>query len=456
MNASLRQFALVILALVALPTMAQESAGQAQPASEGKARVAVFGFANETKNEAYDAAAASATGSLFLTLRGLNAYDVIPPDDVARTAPSGTSDAELAAWCDANRADYAIYGSMEKKKNGNLICRLSSFSRMSQKTTISRSENDVSLFGVFEASDPLTASVLESVTGAHIGFGAIAFAKQGDGTYTVALDGISVGENSFGIDRVVAGSHRVVVTQRIGGVDRTVLDAPVAVREGEATEVPIPLIGGDKATALTMGRFYLCWLPGDAEVYVDGSLMENASIEGSTIYRSRFLSSGEHAVTISGKYGREESVSIVAGTDVELKGYTDWMLGELKTEHDGLAHRAHMKRLRQTAATVIMAGALAAAGVSAVAFKLGRDAANDYDSATVPADAADARKDVERYGLIFPAAVGTAGVLGVASVSLYLSSTGAGKIEKASRQITNQIKGIKKVRKQMEKGITNE
>lgn len=456
MNVLLRRFALVIVAALALPTIAQEATGPALSPSGEKARVAVFGFANKTKNEAYDAAAASATGSLFLTLRGLNAYDVIPPDEVARTAPSGTSDAELAAWCDENRADYALYGSMENKKNGNLICRLSSFSRMSQKTTVSRSENDVSLFGVFEASDTLIASVLESVTGAHIGFGAIAFAKQGEGSYTVALDGVSVGENCFGIDRVVAGSHRVVVTQRIGGKDRTALDAPVSVREGEATEVSIPLIGGEKASAVTMGRFYLCWLPGDAEVSVDGSLMENASAEGSSIYRSRFLAPGEHSVTISGKYGREESVTIVAGTDVELKGYTSWMLGELKTEHDGLAHRAHMKRLRQTAATVIMAGALAAAGVSVMAYKLGRDAGDDYDSATDPAAAADARKDVERYGYIFPAAVGTAGVLGITSVSLYLSSTGAGKLEKASRQINDQIRGIKKVQKQMEKGESNE
>lgn len=424
----------------------------AQDVGSGFARVAVFGFVNKTQNGAYDAAAATATGSLYLTLRGLNAYEVIPPDVVAQSAPPGTSDAELATWCDENQADYALYGSVEQKKNGNLICRLSSFSHVSQKTTVNKSENDVSLFGIFEATDSLIALVLESVTGSHIGFGAIAFARQGDGPYSVELDGIPVGENSFGIDRVVAGTHRVVVTQKLGAISHVVLDAPVEVGEGEAIQVPLVLLGGESAAAITMGRFYICWLPADAEVFVDGAVMDNAADAGSSIYRSRFLSPGAHTVRISGEYEREESIEVTAGKDVELKTYTDWTIDRLESERGDLRHRVMMKRLRQTAATVLMGGALAAAGASVVAYMLGMDAADDYDSATVPADTVGPREDVELYGYVFPAAVATAAVLGVSSISLYLSSTGAGKLNKVSRQIDDQIEEIRKIRAQMEKG----
>lgn len=439
-----------ILATLAFALCAAGAA--AQTSGSGLARVAVFGFANKTKNGAYDAAAATATGSLFLTLRGLNAYEVVPPDAVAKSAPRETSDAELMSWCDANQADYALYGSMEQKKNGNLICRLSSFSRISQKTTVSKSESDVSLFGIFEATDSLIAQVLESVTGSHIGFGAIAFARQGEGPYSVELDGIPVGENIFGIDRVVAGTHRVVVRQRLGEISHVVLDSPVEVGEGEAIQVPLALLGGERAAAITMGRFYMCWLPPDAEVSVDGAVMDNAADAGSSIYRSRFLSPGTHTIRISGEYERDESVEIVAGRDVELKTYTDWTIGRLETERGDLKHRAMMKRLRQTGATILMGGALAAAGASAFVYMLAMDAADDYDSATVPADTVGPREDVELYGYVFPAAVATAAVLGFSSITLYLSSTGAGKLEKVSRQIDDQIEGIRKIRTQMEKG----
>ncbi|HOT63591.1 MAG TPA: hypothetical protein PLU93_12085 [Treponemataceae bacterium] len=433
------------------PGSAVSSQADSAETLPGLARVAVFGFANKTNNGAYDAAAATATGSLYLTLRGLNAYDVIPPDIVAQSAPKGTTNAELAVWCDENRADYAVYGSLEQKKNGNLICRLSSFSRVNLKTTVNKSENDVSLFGIFEATDSLIAQVLESVTGTHIGFGAIAFAREGDGPYSVELDGIPVGENCFGIDRVVAGTHRVVVTQSLGSISKVVLDSSVDVGEGEAIQVPLVLLGGERAAAVTMGRFYICWLPADAEVFVDGGAMTNTADAGSSIYRSRFLSPGTHTVKISGEYERDETVEIAAGKDVELKTYTDWTIDRLDSERSDMRHRAMMKRLRQTGATVLMGGALAALGASAVVYMLGSDAADDYDSATAPGDTVGPREDLELYGYLFPAAVATAAVLGVSSISLYLSSTGAGQLEKVSRQINDQIEGIRKVREQMEK-----
>ena len=145
--------------ITSIPGPAASSKEESGGKPSGLARVAVFGFANRTKNGAYDAAATTATGSLYLTLRGLNAYDVLSPDVVAQSAPKGTSNDELAAWCDENRADYAVYGSLEQKKNGKLICRLSSFSRVNKKTTINKSENDVSLFGIFDATDSLIAQV---------------------------------------------------------------------------------------------------------------------------------------------------------------------------------------------------------------------------------------------------------------------------------------------------------
>jgi len=442
---------LACLLSFAVPLEAEEPQ-QADGASQ-KARVAVIGFTNRTKNEAYDAAANTITGSLLLVLRGLALYQVLPPDSDGAAFPQSITDANLAAWCETTRTDYVIYGSIELKKNGNLICRLAVFDRGTQKTSISRVANDITLFGIFDASDTLISSVLESVTGTHIGFGSIMLATQGQGVYSVSLDGMPLGDNLFSVDRVVAGTHRLVVTQRVGAADKPIFSGDVSVREGEATEVAFALqynASGKPAIAPSLGRFFLYWLPSDAQILVDGAVMENQADAQTLLYRSLLLSPGEHSVEITGKYSYTDTVTIIGGQETELTGFTDWSLARLSDDHRSIMKRAHAKRLRQAGGTVFLIGGLASVASSAVVYFLGKDAGDSYESATNQADAADARKSLELYGYVFPALLGTGGLCLLVSSSLYGSSSGAGKLEAAGRQIDRQIRSINKAKEQAE------
>ena len=228
-----RKYLACLLLCVPFALLAQTASGGDLP------HVAITGFENRTNDEVFDIPAKTATDSLVLTLRLLGMYEVLERDALV-DVPTDATDAALGDWCDANGYDYFIYGTIALGQGGSQKYKLSVFDRTKRKTVINETAKGESVLDVFSASDQLAGSVIDSVTGRHIGFGSINFLTISsiEGCQ-VFLDGIKAAETLDPIDRVVAGTHKIVVKQKTGFSSVTILEQEVEIAEGQSVRVDV-------------------------------------------------------------------------------------------------------------------------------------------------------------------------------------------------------------------------
>ena len=163
-----------------------------------QAHVAVVQFANATNSSSYDAACTAATDTLVMTLRQMGHYSV-QSEDVA-----GSGDDALRAMAEEQHLDFILYGRMSTSESGGITCKLSVFDRAKGKTTLSQSRKAAGVLDIFDTTDELVVAVLESMTGSHIGFGAITLTNTGEkGSYSVLVDGSPMGTNLTSLDKVL-------------------------------------------------------------------------------------------------------------------------------------------------------------------------------------------------------------------------------------------------------------
>jgi len=137
------------------------------------AHVAVVQFSNQTGSASYDAACKAATDTLVLTLTQLGRYRVQSED------ASGSGEEALRAMAEEKGLDFIMYGKMSAGESGGIDCRLSVFDRAKGTTTLSQSRKAAGVLDIFDTADELVVSVLESMTGSHIGFGSLTLANTG-------------------------------------------------------------------------------------------------------------------------------------------------------------------------------------------------------------------------------------------------------------------------------------
>ncbi|MEI6876486.1 MAG: hypothetical protein WCL50_15305, partial [Spirochaetota bacterium] len=181
-----------------------------EAAKTEKPHLAVLGFANETGSKSTDAATNAATDTILLTLHQLGLYELLPvAGAVARDVES------LRAWAESHKADYVMFGRIGRGADSGFVCGLALFDRAKGRISIDRQSGEVSALELFETSDQLIASVLDEVSGRHIGFGRLLLEARGEkGSYRVLLDGMEAGTDLPSIDAVLNGSHTVSVVQR--------------------------------------------------------------------------------------------------------------------------------------------------------------------------------------------------------------------------------------------------
>jgi len=228
-----RKIIAAMILCVPFALFAQTAAGGDLP------HVAITGLENRTNDEVFDIPAKTATDSLVLTLRLLGMYEVLERDALV-DVPLEATDAALGDWCDAKGYDYYIYGTIALGPGGSQKYKLSVFDRAKRKTVINETAKGESVLDVFSASDLLAGSVIDSVTGRHIGFGSINFLTISsiEGC-VVYLDGIKAAETLDPIDRVVTGIHKVVVKQKTGFSSVTILEQEVEISEGQSVRVDV-------------------------------------------------------------------------------------------------------------------------------------------------------------------------------------------------------------------------
>lgn len=172
-----------------------------------KAHVAVVRFSNKTNSVSYDAACKAATDTLYLTLSQLGRYRVQADDAM------GSGEDALRVMAEGERLDFIMYGQMSKAAAGGIVCSLSVYDRAKGKTTLSQSRKAAGVLDIFEAVDELVVSVLESMTGAHIGFGSLTLTntgEQGELHSTRRRDGgrKQLGEPGQSTERATDGDNR--------------------------------------------------------------------------------------------------------------------------------------------------------------------------------------------------------------------------------------------------------
>jgi hypothetical protein len=265
------------------------------------AHVAVVQFSNQTGSASYDAACKAATDTLFLTLRQLGRYRVQSEDN------AGSGEDALRAMAEERRLDFIIYGKMSKGAAGGIDCSLSVFDRAKGKTALSKSLKAAGVLDVFDIADALVVSVLESITGSHIGFGSLKLTNTGEkGSYTVLMDGYPVGKNLASVERVLNGIHAVTIVQKRMLGDRQIASSSVKVNEGESAslEFALPYLMDDEKqrveglkTAIKAG-----WNDASRAGEVDARMGEFASLFGDLSYSPSLSSYKDEARQLGGEW----------------------------------------------------------------------------------------------------------------------------------------------------------
>jgi len=264
-----------------------------------QAHVAVVQFSNATDSSSYDAACKAATDTLVMTFHQLGRYRVQSEDKIG-----GGEDA-LRVMAEERQLDFIVYGTMSKSGSG-IDCKLSVFDRAKGKTTLSQSRKAPGLLDIFDATDELIVSVLESMTGSHIGFGAITLTNTGEkGTYTVLVDGSPIGSDLTSLDRVLDGTRTVTIAQKRMLGDREIARSSVEVQEGKTAELSfaVPFLMDDekqKVEGLRAG-IKAEWNNETAVSDVDAKLTELTSLLSDVSYSPKLSTYKDEAMQLTGE-----------------------------------------------------------------------------------------------------------------------------------------------------------
>jgi hypothetical protein len=283
-----------------------------------KAHVAVIRFTNETGVVSYDAACKAATDTLVLTLTQLGNYRVQSKE------PTDSGEDALRTMAEEEQLDFIIYGKMSASGSGGIKCVLSVFDRAKGETSLSQSRKAAGVLDIFNTTDELAVSVLESMTGAHIGFGSLALDNTGEkGSYTILVDGAMVGENLASLERVLIGRRTVTIVQKRMLGEREIARSTVDVKEGETAELSfaIPLLMDDEKRKVEGLRAAIETGWNDATVAgdVDAKTMELSSLFGDLSYSPRLSTYKDEATQLAGEWVLEKAREAIEGSAWEPK-----------------------------------------------------------------------------------------------------------------------------------------
>ena len=130
-------------------------------------------------------------------------------------------------------------------RDGSILLEMSVFSRADNRITMTESETAETVFDIFDASDRLLVSTMETFSGMeHIGFGSINIINNGEeGKYNVFIDNVPAGENIENLPKVLNGDRVVRIEQnRMLGI-RVVYEESFFLKEGEKKEFSFEVPG---------------------------------------------------------------------------------------------------------------------------------------------------------------------------------------------------------------------
>jgi len=299
---------LASLLLIAATLFPAQAFGQAA----AKPHVAIGGFSNQTGVSSYDAACKAVSDTLLLAFEQLGRYTT------QSLTLADRSEDGLRAFAEKDDLDFVVYGTMTKKAAG-IICDLSVFDRAKGKVTLSRTGKALGVLDIFDATDDLVVAVMESMTGAHIGFGSATLTNKGEpGSYAVSVDGYPVGENLQSLDKLLIGRHTVRITQKRMLGEREIAKADIAVTEGGTVNVPfaVPLLMDDEKAKLDglKSAIQAGWTEIGKATEVDGALVQLATLFADVSYSPRLSAQKDQAVQLGGEWALRKCRAGIEGS----------------------------------------------------------------------------------------------------------------------------------------------
>lgn len=175
-----------------------------------------------------------------------------------------------------NKLDYLLFGTVKQGAEGEID--IMAYLANVQGERLGAAYRKLgSLFELSDAGDALFASLAKGIGTIHRGFGSIALAPEGEGSYDVYLNGELAGRNLDRIDDVLNGKHFIEVKQHRPFGETTLVSESLVIGEGERATLrfTIPAVLPEETVAVT-GKFSLIdeeWDKSDSRDSVEDSIV---------------------------------------------------------------------------------------------------------------------------------------------------------------------------------------
>ena len=149
-----------------------------------KPRIAVFPLMNPSEDVQVEIISENVRKTAELTLKMIDRYEVI---ETEVKKYDGNSE-WFNSYSVENSIDSIIFGKADIKEDGSIILEMSAYSRGDNSVTMTENETAETVFDIFDASDRLLVSMMETFSGMeHIGFGSVQFINKGEKENTVYI-----------------------------------------------------------------------------------------------------------------------------------------------------------------------------------------------------------------------------------------------------------------------------
>ena len=175
------------------------------------------------------------TGSTELVLKFMNQYELETSEEIAGIDDTAGS---MLDYCNSKNIDNLVYGKTYIGSDYSFVIEMSVFSREKEQTVLTKIGRAETALDIFEASDSLTAAIIEEFSGMHIAFGKIHLENTGvEGSFFPYIDGEPFNKDSANIDNLLIGKRTVEIRQvRMTG-ETVIHTEEVIIRENSITDV---------------------------------------------------------------------------------------------------------------------------------------------------------------------------------------------------------------------------
>ncbi len=236
---SVRSLQAVIALLLAATLPATSNAQDVVDRIRGE-RLAVLSFINDTGEPEFDSVTASISEALDRILRWSRQYDVRELPQFDPFAPDGRT--RMARQAREQRIPVVVFGRVVHGTGGRIELESAVYSTEEARIIGGTRREAFGAFDIVEAADELILTTASALLGYNVELGAIVFTpSRSDVSYTVTIDGVSLGENVRVVPQVLTGRRTVEVMIQTTRGEVPAYTAERLIRPGEALEIPIAL-----------------------------------------------------------------------------------------------------------------------------------------------------------------------------------------------------------------------